>query len=93
MHLEHSHSVVDNADLWRVTFIDAEGAPTVPDGDVTWTVKRPGRPVEVIRQERAGATYELVIVPDRPAPYSVKVSATVLGVPQATEEVRRRVVP
>lgn len=91
-------STVKNADLWTVTFLDANDVPTTPDGDVTWEVVRNRRWLDIngtiIEPGEAAATqenteevstgvFELEFTPIKAGPYSVKASAIVGGVKQA----------
>jgi hypothetical protein len=91
-------STVKNADLWTVTFLDANDAPATPDGDVTWEVVRnrrwldmdgaiqaPGTAATTVANttEETTGVFLLRFTPIKAGPYSVKASAVVGGVKQA----------
>lgn len=91
-------ATVRNADLWRVVFTDAEGAPVDPDGPVTWTVRTLRDVKEVVQEVGSAAhtgpgTFELLHTPQIVASYRVKAYATVGGIAQATPEIARGVEP
>lgn len=44
-------STVKNADLWTVTFLDANNQPATPDGPVSWWVTRNRRYLDMDGQE------------------------------------------
>lgn len=89
-------STVGNADRWTARFTDAEGTPTDPDGPVTWTVRTLREVVEFTQElgsegHTGVGVFELVHVPARATIYSVKASAVIDGVAQATAEMERGV--
>ena len=97
--MSHSRGTVGNADKWTAVFKDASGIPVDPDSDVTWTVYDDrNEPIpdagatQTLGQKTAIGTFEFTYPPTAFGAYRVKASATVGGVPQATEAVRREVV-
>lgn len=86
--------IVGNTDTWTVTFVDANGVATAPDGDVTWTVTV-GSTATVTTQTLAEAVstgvYQLGYTPTVPRGYRVKASSVIGGEAQATDETFRAV--
>jgi hypothetical protein len=91
-----TRGTVGNAETWTVTFVDANDAAVAPDGDVTWEITIAGQRPFTIVQDRLDAvavgTYELNYTPTVAADYTVKASAIVGGVDQATPAQIRSVV-
>lgn len=91
-----SSGTVGNADVWRVSFLDADGNPATPDGPVVWTAYSEYG-AELARQEQqpsaavAPGVYEWRYTPQEHGAYSVKAAAMVGGVPQATPATMRAV--
>lgn len=91
-----SSGTVGNADLWRIAFTDADGQPATPDGAVRWTaLSEYGAQLETAEQSPDAAVepgvYEWRYTPQEHGAYSVKASAVVGGIPQASPATMRAV--
>jgi hypothetical protein len=87
---------VGNADFWTAVFVDDDGEPVNPDGDVTWMIRDMRRRViETVVQQATDrvskGTYRLSYTPTKAEPYTVKVSAEVGGEEQSPDAVERSV--
>lgn len=91
--MSHHEGTVGNADRWRVTFVDSANAPVAPDGEVTWYVNGATVATQALVSAVSTGVFEFLYTPTTARPYTVKASAEIDGVPQATNAERRRVRP
>lgn len=87
---------VGNADYWTAVFVDADGEPVNPDGDVTWVIRDMRRRVidtvvQTAEDRVSKGTYRLSHTPTKAEPYTVKASAVVGGEAQSPDAVERSV--
>lgn len=87
---------VGNADFWIATFVDDDGEPVNPDGDVTWVIRDMRQKVidtvvQTAEDRVSTGTYRLSYTPTKAEPYMVKASAVVIGEPQSPGAVERSV--